>query len=494
LLGPVYLAVSVIVFFFLTNWLKGNKEKHSLFWLMVGVGMMLYSAVPQFGFVIYGDAAYVGHTKGFEITILDIAAASYLAAKLGEKRDFRVPFRNLMIAYFAIAVVLIPSAVYYTASGFFALQLLRMYLFYKALMLACIEEKNMTAFLKGLAFGMFGQMLIVFYQRTVGGMVQPPGTLGHQNLLGFVSNVVLTVSITAILMGDRPKSRWISAVTALATSAVTGSRGAVIFAFATLTGTYFHSLYHGASSRKLQIGFVGAALSAVLLPIAINNLMTRFELEGNISGGYSQFAEYDEREAYKKAALAMALDKPFGVGANNFVLVANAGGYYKDAGVLASFRSLSGHVHNIYYLTMAELGFPGLFVLCALMLNIVWKGFSAAWRHKGTKEAEIAGGAAVGLLVCFLHSWVEWIIVTADAQYFVAVLLAILASRLIILDKQGALVNAATPVPAPVKKQAKMGPPLQPAPIAAAKPPVKRHFPRPGQRRQQPEAPKPQFE
>jgi O-antigen ligase len=491
----INLVLSVALFAVLTSWLKANPAKHAMVWFCLGAAMMAYSIVPQLGFTIM-SGTFPGHTDGFEVTLLDVVGLSYIASKAGDKRPYNIPFRSVMIAYFLVVTLAVPFAYYYKASLFYVFQLLRIYLFYKAVFIGSMDKKNFTAFLKGLAFGMTAEMFIVFYQRFGTGDIQPDGTFGHQNLLGFACNAVLGVSIVSILLGDRPTSRWVSAGGALMTAAVTGSRGVVAFAFTLLATTYLQSLFHGSSSRKIKIGVAGVVAASILLPVAIIQLQMRFENEKIVFGNeQGEFKDYDERAAYIKAAQAMVSDNPFGIGPNNFVVVANVDGYYERARVLPTSGSRGGHVHNIYYLTLGEIGYPGLIALVCLFAVPVWKGFGVARKHRGSKDAEMAGGLATALAICYAHSWVEWIIVTSSAQYFVAMLLGLLASRLVILESAGVFAKAAA---GPERVSQGFAPPLMPQPAAktALDPPppsVKRHYPKRGVRPPDPSRPKPQF-
>jgi O-antigen ligase len=457
----VAFVISIGIVIVLSGWLRGAQKSHGTFWLLLGVSALLYSLVPQFGFTMLSEATYAGYAKGVEITIFDVAVCSYLLAQRGTT-TFKTPFRNAMIPYFLVVVFSIPFALHWRAGLFYAIQLLRMYAVYRAVTIATMDEKNYASFMRGLSIGAVIELLIVMNQRFIGGDIQPDGTFGHQNSLGLVTNLLLISSTSMVLGGERSLNRWVIAGPSLLISALTGSRGVTGFALMGIIMTYFQSLYHGASSRKVKIGAVGALLAVVLVPVAILQLQQRFDREAELNIGDEE--EYDERAAYVEAAKMMLADRPFGVGANNFVLVANVNGYYRAAKVAPVFNSLNGHVHNVYWLTLGELGYPGFAALLALFFVPIYKGLAAARKYRGRREAEVAGGLAIALAICYAHSMYEWLLMNANAQYFVAIVLGLMASRILVASGAGAAVPAETTafVPQPLPSKPAIPGPLRP--------------------------------
>ncbi len=466
----VAFAVSIVLVLVLSSWLKDSPQSHKTFWLVMGVSVLLYSLIPQFGFTLLSEATYPGYAKGVEITIIDVAICSYLIAQRG-KPGLKVPFKFVMMFYFILVVLSIPGALHWRASLFYAVQLLRMYAVFRAVAIATTDETNNGAFVRGLSIGVVGELFIVLNQRIIGHDIQPEGTFGHQNSLGLVTNLLLISAMSMVLSGQTSKSRWLVLGPSLVISALTGSRGVTVFALFGVVATYFQSLYHGATSRKMRIGFVGLLAAAVLVPIAALQLQERFQRQ-NTSFQLDD-GESDERARYIEAAQMMLADRPFGFGANNFVLVANVGGYYARARVTPSFYSRSGHVHNVYWLTLAELGYPGIIALLALFFVPIFKGFTTAYKHRGQRNGEIAGGLSIALLVCYFHSMYEWLLMGASAQYFLAIVLGLLASRIMLANAAPAAVPSPAPI-APTLGEGRIAPPPRPPVTVAASRPIPR--------------------
>jgi O-antigen ligase len=156
------------------------------------------------------------------------------------------------------------------------------------------------------------------------------------------------------------------------------------------------------------------AASAIAIPLALSSLDNRF-------GAAPLADEYDERAAYGEAARAMASAHPLGVGSNTFVVVANSEGFYARAGVAPVFTSLSGHVHNVYLLIMAEMNVVGLAAFVWGLLVVAVSCLRGAMRDPASARGASLIGIFVSFAIVLTHSWFEWVFITATGQYFAAV-------------------------------------------------------------------------
>jgi O-antigen ligase len=127
----------------------------------------------------------------------------------------------------------------------------------------------------------------------------------------------------------------------------------------------------------------------------------------------------DERVALESAAAAMVSDHPWGVGANHFVFVANAHGYFERAGVL--WNSYAANVHNMYWLVTAETGYLGLVTLLFLLFRPLCAALICGWRYRGDERGDLLLGLGVALLVVYIHSSLEWILVSFEPQYLLSI-------------------------------------------------------------------------
>ena len=119
-----------------------------------------------------------------------------------------------------------------------------------------------------------------------------------------------------------------------------------------------------------------------------------------------------------------------GVGANQYVVVANAQGYSQRAGVIWNYGSRSAHVHHLYLLAAAETGWIGLVALTSLFGWTVLRGFAFAFGNRRNPRGDVVLGASIAVVVAAFHSFYEWIFATASVQYVFAISLGIIAGTI----------------------------------------------------------------
>jgi O-antigen ligase len=116
-----------------------------------------------------------------------------------------------------------------------------------------------------------------------------------------------------------------------------------------------------------------------------------------------------------------------GVGANQYVVMANMLGYSQRAGVIWSSGSRSANVHNTYLLIAAETGYLGIITYLILLFSGILTALRSAWVRPRTPDGEISLGAAVTLIIVALHCFYEWVFVDWVIQYLFAITLGIVA-------------------------------------------------------------------
>ncbi|MCG8544817.1 MAG: O-antigen ligase family protein [Alphaproteobacteria bacterium] len=414
----VIFIISVALVFPFSAWLRSKPGNQKIAWVVFGIMPFGLAAIPQLDISLVDWRLWPGYVKGLQFSAQDALVLAMLFALPRSKQ--RLPFRTPMLLYFGAAVLSVFQAQFTTAAVFYPWQLLRVFLVYFVVARACTDRTVIPPLLTGLVIGLCLQAGLAVYQRYGLGFLQTGGSFGHQNLLGLVSNLVALPLFALLLSG---KTKWISLAAPLSACIVAvlaTSRATLGLAGGGLVLIYFISVAREMTPRKARIGLAGAILVAALSPIAISSLEMRF-------AQWPLDEEYDERAALNKAARLMLEDHPLGVGANNYVVTANSRGYLERAGVAERRASRGAPVHNTYWLTAAELGYPGIVTLLFLFLAPLKVAFTCGWRHREDRRGDLLLGLGVSLLVLYVHCYFEWIFFTAPVQIIFAITLGMVA-------------------------------------------------------------------
>jgi O-antigen ligase len=289
-----------------------------------------------------------------------------------------------------------------------------MFLVYAVIAKACVDERIVLSLLRGLAIGIYLEACIIIVQRFVLGEFQTSGTFIHQNDLGLASHFVVFPFLALLLAGKRGWEPPTVPIAGLAVAVLTVSRATLGLAGLGYITLFLISALRKWTRRKGILAAVVVASVAALAPLAVASIESRFT-------GTAGSDDYDERAAFEAAALSILSDHPFGVGANNYVVIANTRGYNEKSGVVFTSGSLSTNVHNTYRLVAAETGFFGLFAFLILLLHPMIVAFAWGWRTRGDMRGDLLLGLGVALMVVYLHSFYEWVFITSTFQYFLAI-------------------------------------------------------------------------
>jgi len=362
-------------------------------------------------------AGWSGFVQGAELSAIDLLA---LAIYLGQPRaQHALPFRLSMGFYFIAVLFSASQAGVPMASLFYVWQIARMFLVYAVVTRACADDRVAPAIITGMAIGIWFQVGAAAWERIGLGVLQTGGTVGDKNLLGMMSHFVGMPWFALLLAGHRGRLAYLAPLGTAAIAILTISRAALGLTAGGMTLVFILSALRKWTSRKAKIGLLGAALALVFVPIVIASLEGRFNTE-QISG------DYDERAAFQMAAEMIISDRPLGVGANNYVVVANTAGYNARAGVASIQGSLSTNVHNTYLLAAAETGYIGALALVLVLLGPMIAAFRCGWRCRD-QRGDFLLGLGVALLVVYAHCFFEWNFFLFQAQYLFAMTTGLVA-------------------------------------------------------------------
>lgn len=399
-------------------WLRGHPELRARCFLLVGLAPFFLSAIPGMDMAIVAWPDWLGFVHGYELTVLDLIVATLFVSL--PRTPGSLPFKIVFLLYFLAVVLSMLQAHVPLAASFYAWQIARIFLVYATIQRACADERVPSYLLQGMAVGLCFQAGVAIWQRFGSGLVQSPGTFVHQNALGFASHFVIMPFFALLLAGARG---WLAPATLLAgivIAILTASRGAMGLSALGLCLVFVISVARGWTRRKGAVALAGMALAVAAAPLAIASFEKRF-------AAVPLSTNYDERAAFEKAAAMIVAKHPLGVGANHYVYVAKNRGYSERAGVIPIEASRNAHVHNAYWLAATETGYFGLVALVLVLLSPLITAFGSGWRARGDMRGDLLLGFGVALVVVCLHSLVEWILFTAQVQYFLAIAMGIVA-------------------------------------------------------------------
>lgn len=422
----VGLLIIFLSFPIFVSFLKSYPEKR--IWAYFAIGFLPFvMGWLNLDVAIINYAGWPGHTKGLVVTILDSLALAIVVTSAGPLK--KLPLFGVLLAYFGAALLSTAFSDQLVTSSFYPFQFARAILLFVAVAYIMRDPRAIHWLAYGLAAGAIFQGLITIEQR-LSGAVQATGTMGHQNLLGFMLHFVTLPLMALLLAGKTHKLIVFGVLFALIAVALGASRGTVGFAAIGLVVLLALSMARHMTTHKWKILGLATLAFVILVPLTISTFERRFGDSVSDSGSER------ERQAFESAASNMWGDHPMGVGANQYVIVANTQGYSQRAGVIWNFGSRSAHVHHMYLLAAAETGWLGLLTLIGLFGWAVVRGMAFAFSNRRDARADVVLGASVAVLAAALHSFYEWIFVTYQVQYVFAISLGIIAGMIRQMKKE----------------------------------------------------------
>lgn len=404
--------------------LRRNPQLRMVASFLIGIFPFVGLGFFDINFLV--DADYRGDARGFEVTLLDLLLlAVYLSQP---RRRISSPFLAARCAYFVVALLSVAAAVEPLFAWFSVWSLVRMYFAFEVVYQTCRSTRLASALLAGLAVGVASQFGLALAQRYLFGAYQSRGFFAHQNSLGSAL-ILVTPTLFALVL-----ARWggwlyrIAVTGAVLAIVMSLSRGSMAIFSLQLALMAVVSLMRSPTSWKvviLSIGLLGAG-GAVLK--ASDTIVDRFTHAPPESG--------ETRSIMNAASSAMLSDHPLGIGINQYSVVGVRGAYFKRAAEDRSGpRNPSGEapqyggiVHNIYWLTAAELGYVGFLAFAWLLLSPLCLAFWHGWRTHNDIRGDLLLGISVGLLGLYLHGTLEWTFRQTQISYLFWTMAAIAAA------------------------------------------------------------------
>jgi O-antigen ligase len=402
----------------LAGWLRGNPAKAGWVWGLLG---FLPFVIIPFHLIVspFSTPYWSGYVKGWDVSLLDAVAVAIVAGTPSRwpKTSLFVP----LVLYAMTVAIGVTQAKFPNLAMSYLVQILRVCLVFLAVARISATPRGERAVLYGLIAGLTVQAIYAIVARASGAL-QTGGSMGHQNLLGFVSHLALMPAFALLLTGRTQAMAALGTVAGLIVVILTASRATIAFSGIGLFLTLFLAISLRFTSRKAMLGIGAIILLAAAYPLANSALERRFAAQKT-----TFFAEDLEREAFARAAKDMLAAHPLGVGPNHYVFIANTEGYNDKAGVTWASGSRSTNVHNSYLLIAAETGYLGLLTFVLLLLSAIGKAFLGAFRYRRYPGSEVLIGLGCGLIATALHGFFEWMYLVYSTQYLAAISLGLIS-------------------------------------------------------------------
>ena len=373
-------------------------------------------------------AGWPGTVKGTEVTLLDAIAVAIILVTRPRRSPIMLKVGLGMIVVAVAISTLMASQM--MPSLFYAWQLLRSVLVYVAVTRATAMYREFPQrILIGLAIGMAYEVYLTLLQR-LHGAVQAGGSFGHQNQLGMITFFVVFPALALLLAGKRPRLALFVVIAELLIAFAGGSRAVIGLLGAGVVLTIAMSIWHRTTGRKATVAVAGALVMVAAAPVMMLAIDRRSEAALNSS--------LDEREAFEEAASLIIADHPLGVGANEYVITANLGGYSDRAGVPWNASERSAPVHSAYYLITAEMGWLGLAGFLTLLLSIIFTGLRALRKCEVSEASELLVGLVSAAIVTTIHFRYEWVPMLSHIHYLAAINSGMLVGTALTLKRRKA--------------------------------------------------------
>lgn len=424
-----FILLSLPVFIALLKQHPGKRD-----WALFAIGVMMFLVGSlQIDAALVTWRMWQGTSRGIFISPIDTLSLALIFTRLAGRA--RVHFLWLMILFILPSLMSVFLSPMPMASFFIPTQILRITIMFYALAGELHRISAMRSLFGGIAAGLIIQGGYVANQK-LSGVVQAAGTTDHQNILGMMVEMAVIPLMALILEGDRRKLLYAGVIAALVIVAGGGSRATMAFASAGLVLILVLSIIRRPTAWKSKVLGMGVLVALVAVPFGLATLDDRF-------GDRAMTVEDDVRGAMEEAAIAVSYDHPFGIGANTLVLVANEGGYYRQAGVPWGGTSLTAPVHNSFLLMRAETGWLGEFVLLLVLFVPIVAGLRIAFQQRSLPIAGMGLASVTVAVITALHMNYEyaWHLEAVQRLYFVN--LAVLSACIHIVGNEAARLRKA---------------------------------------------------
>jgi hypothetical protein len=367
-------------------------------------------------------------TRGFELGLFDICAVALFFIMLFQPRGHRFRwFPPLTIVYgiyilfgvfswlSAPGSIPVPGDVYAanTAGGYefynnfetglyplFELsKIIRGGFAYLVVVNFLRDEEHFRTLLGSLLVVAFIITIEALIGRYIKGHHRISATLGHPNSLGTFMGMMGTLMFGVALFRTTFLSSGTFAIAtagALVSVLLTISRGA-LSAFVLGIWMDVSSLFHRyLTAKNFTILFFGSLVALGFFFMAADTITSRFLVQQDA------VSDIEYRGLYNEEAKMMAADHPFGVGLGNFSTYS-----WIKYGQKVGLNEYGTPAHNLWFLTLGELGYPGLFAFILYWLRFYSIGLPFLFRRRTDLIYAVAASACAASMIGHIQNMLQ---------------------------------------------------------------------------------------
>ncbi len=381
---------------------------------------------------------YRGTAKGFEITLVDIAALILFLLVLTRSKERALilipPCSILYLIYFIISWISVVNAEQTVYSYFELWKMAKMYFYYWVMSNYLCSEENIMKVVNMIPIIIIYIFLVVLDQKYRMHLFQTNGPLPHQNSLVMYMMIFGTIMFALLLNGDISKYKIMFLLLIMAMAAVcivsTLSRAGLMCFALSCTIVMGFSMLNGLDSRKIGVTILIVLGALGILAKSINTIIERFQTAPEQSA--------QTRIDLAIAAKKMADDKTFGIGLNNWGIKINPPYPYSDHIERKDDEFKEGIVETVYLLVAAETGWANLVVFLFYIGKFYILNLINYFRFKKKSLMFISAGLAGGLFGVYFESTLEWVLKQMN-NYYQLMLVYAMISAMTELHRRGKL-------------------------------------------------------
>lgn len=356
---------------------------------------------------------WTGTARGFPMSLSDVLALIVLFSMVFDSKcsfTFKPPGALLYGIYFLFALISGINAVHIHPWGFEMVKMFWMYVFFLAAYNYLKNVRNLWPMIYVICITLGILFIYGFYQKYFGGLFQVRSTLPHQNSLSLYVSLFGALLLGVLLNEETDLRQTVllggGILSATLLILFTFSRGGLMAYFWGLAVTGGLSvLMSRMTPKKIMLALFGIVVVASLCSYAMPRIIIRFR--------NAPEASKTTRVNLNKAAVRIANDHFFGVGANNF---SEYSGPFRDYAreqwertkITEETNPAGSIVETIYLLVAAEFGWLGLVALLGWFFYYLGLAFRLCGCLRNRICVGIAVGCAGGLTANYTQSLIEW--------------------------------------------------------------------------------------